>query len=95
MQDAITTTVSLGSSYIWIDSLCIIQRDEKGEEVGEIAEVWKKDWKTEAKKMGSVYSAAALTIASTASSTSTFSPTNSYQPETVQNRRLVARCTLS
>jgi hypothetical protein len=71
MQDAITTAVSLGFSYIWIDSLCIIQRDDKGHEVGEMAEVWKKDWEAEAKKMGSVYSAAALTIASTASTTST------------------------
>lgn len=71
MQDAITTTISLGFSYIWIDSLCIIQKDDKGNEVGKIATVWRKDWETEAKKMGSVYSAAACTIASTGSSTCT------------------------
>ncbi|RWA11050.1 hypothetical protein EKO27_g4046 [Xylaria grammica] len=68
MQDAITTTLSLGSfSYLWIDSLCIIQQDEKyvaGDET------WKRDWEAEAKKMGSVYSGAALTIASTGSSSS-------------------------
>lgn len=71
MKDAITTTVSLDFSYIWIDSLCIIQQGEKGEEVAELANLWKEDWGTEARKMGNVYSGAACTIASTGSSTST------------------------
>ncbi|KAK5997943.1 Cyclic AMP receptor-like A-like protein [Cladobotryum mycophilum] len=70
VQDAITTTIALGFSYIWIDSLCIIQRDDRGKEVGEVADIWKKDWEVEAKKMGSVYSGAACTIASTGSPTS-------------------------
>ncbi|KAI1346471.1 HET-domain-containing protein [Xylaria sp. FL0043] len=68
MQDAITTTLSLGTfSYIWIDSLCIIQKDER-ELNGDGA--WKRDWEIEAKKMGGVYSGAALTIASTGSASS-------------------------
>ncbi|KAI0802136.1 heterokaryon incompatibility protein-domain-containing protein [Xylaria sp. FL0064] len=68
MQDAITTTLSLGTfSYIWIDSLCIIQKDERGLN-GDGA--WKRDWEIEAKKMGGVYSGAALTIASTGSTCS-------------------------
>ncbi|KAI0412245.1 heterokaryon incompatibility protein-domain-containing protein [Xylaria grammica] len=68
MQDAITTTLSLGAfSYLWIDSLCIIQQDEK-DVTGD--ETWKRDWEAEAKKMGSVNSGAALTIASTGSSSS-------------------------
>ncbi|KAK5633014.1 hypothetical protein RRF57_008728 [Xylaria bambusicola] len=68
MQDAITAILGLGiSSYIWIDSLCIIQRDEhKPNEDG----TWERDWETEAKKMGGVYSGATLTIASTGSSSS-------------------------
>lgn len=71
IQDAITCTISLGFSYIWIDSLCIIQKDDSGQETGEDADRWKADWETEAKKMGSVYSGAACTIASTASPSST------------------------
>ncbi|KAI0113323.1 heterokaryon incompatibility protein-domain-containing protein [Daldinia grandis] len=70
MQDAITTTLHLGMSYLWIDSLCIIQEDYTGQEVGKIAEIWKDDWEKEAKKMGSVYAGAECTIASTGSSTS-------------------------
>lgn len=84
MQDAITTTVSLGFSYIWIDSLCIIQQDDKGEEVGETAEIWKADWETEARKMGSVYSGAACTIASTGSSTSTGGCFHSRSPTSLK-----------
>ncbi|RMZ69982.1 tol [Pyrenophora seminiperda CCB06] len=84
MQDAITTTISLGFSYIWIDSLCIIQRDDKGEEVGETAEIWKTDWRTEARKMGSVYSGAACTIASTGSSTSTGGCFHSRSPMSLE-----------
>ncbi|KAI0521308.1 heterokaryon incompatibility protein-domain-containing protein [Xylaria bambusicola] len=68
IQDAITTTLCLGiSSYIWIDSLCIIQRDER-EPNGD--RTWELDWEAEARKMGGVYSGATLTIASTGSSSS-------------------------
>ncbi|KAK5652036.1 hypothetical protein OQA88_10939 [Cercophora sp. LCS_1] len=67
MQDAITVTLTLGYSHIWIDSLCIIQHDPSNPS----DESWTTDWNTEAPKMGSVYSNAACTIASTASATST------------------------
>ncbi|KAI1342283.1 heterokaryon incompatibility protein-domain-containing protein [Xylariaceae sp. FL0016] len=65
MQDAIITTLALGYSYIWIDCLCIIQKDETTED-----RFWREDWAAEAKKMGGVYSGAACTIASTGSSSS-------------------------
>lgn len=67
MQDAITTTLSLGFSYIWIDSLCIIQRDDAEDADHEVS---RKDWVAEAKKMGSVYAGAVCTVASTGSSSS-------------------------
>lgn len=35
MQDAITTCVNLGFSYIWIDSLCIIQKEPEEEDTGQ------------------------------------------------------------
>lgn len=57
MQDAFSITLSLGFSYIWIDSLCIIQDCNE-------------DWKKEAVRMGTVYSNAVCTIASTGSASS-------------------------
>ena len=48
-RDAIRVTRCLGIRYLWIDSLCIIQRDD--------------DWKLEASRMGSVYANSFLTIA--------------------------------
>lgn len=48
-QDAILVTRKLGLSYLWIDSLCIIQDD-------------KKDWLQESAKMASVYLNAHLVI---------------------------------
>ncbi|KAK4107505.1 HET-domain-containing protein [Canariomyces notabilis] len=54
-QDAVRITLALGYSYLWIDSLCIIQDS-------------KADWKTQAAKMGDVYDLAVCTIASTGSS---------------------------
>ncbi|KAH8895969.1 HET-domain-containing protein [Thozetella sp. PMI_491] len=57
MRDAVQITASLGFSYLWIDSLCIIQDS-------------KEDWEAEAKTMGDVYAGAACTIASTGSSSS-------------------------
>ncbi|KAI0813430.1 hypothetical protein GGR55DRAFT_703415 [Xylaria sp. FL0064] len=56
-QDAVRTARALGIRYLWIDSLCIIQDD-------------KKDWETEAKKMGDVYSFAYLTIAASSATSS-------------------------
>ncbi|KAJ4865530.1 heterokaryon incompatibility protein (HET) domain-containing protein [Trichoderma breve] len=49
-QDAVTVTRALGVPYLWIDSLCIIQEDEK-------------DWETEAIRMEEVFSFAYCTIA--------------------------------
>ncbi|KAH0531283.1 hypothetical protein TsFJ059_000137 [Trichoderma semiorbis] len=49
-QDAVTVTRSLGIPYLWIDSLCIIQEDEK-------------DWESEAARMEEVFSFAYFTIA--------------------------------
>lgn len=53
-QDAIKLALKLGFSYIWIDSLCIIQDDAM-------------DWETESSKMAEIYQDAALTLAATSS----------------------------
>lgn len=53
-KDAITVTQMLGLSYLWIDSLCIIQGD-------------KDDWAKEASRMAPVYSHA-FVVVTTASS---------------------------
>ncbi|KAF5643442.1 heterokaryon incompatibility protein [Fusarium tjaetaba] len=49
-RDAVIATNQLGYQFLWIDSLCIIQDDEK-------------DWETECPRMSSVFQGAALTIA--------------------------------
>lgn len=59
-QDAVKVTHRLGLQYMWVDSLCIIQGDED-------------DWKTEAQKMGDVYSRAFVTIAAASSSSGSWS----------------------
>jgi hypothetical protein len=48
--DALEITTKLGLEYIWIDSLCIIQDDEK-------------DWQLEAGRMSSVYGGSYINIA--------------------------------
>ncbi|KAI0885409.1 HET-domain-containing protein [Annulohypoxylon maeteangense] len=48
-REAIEVARGLGIQYIWIDSICIIQNDEK-------------DWETEASRMADVYSNAFATI---------------------------------
>jgi Heterokaryon incompatibility protein (HET) len=53
-QEALTVVRSLGYSYIWIDSLCIIQ---------DLSE----DWERESQIMGDIYQNSVLTIAATAS----------------------------
>lgn len=53
IQDAVTVTNSLGYSYLWVDSLCIIQDDET-------------DKTTEIAKMPLIYSNAIVTIAAAA-----------------------------
>lgn len=52
-QDAIYVTFKLGISYLWIDSLCIIQDS-------------KEDWTHEAKRMGDVYLHGEFNISATA-----------------------------
>jgi len=49
-QDAIRVTRWLGQRYIWIDSICIVQDDDK-------------DWDEESAKMADIYSGCELTIA--------------------------------
>ncbi|KAK7177750.1 heterokaryon incompatibility protein [Paraphaeosphaeria sporulosa] len=49
-RDAITAARNLEFQYLWIDSLCIMQQDEK-------------DWQHEASKMSQVYSNSSLNIA--------------------------------
>lgn len=55
--DAVTLTRVLGLSYLWIDSLCVIQDDPE-------------DWAEESAKMGKVYENSILTIAATDSTSS-------------------------
>jgi hypothetical protein len=54
-RHAVRITRGLGIRYLWIDSLCIIQDDEK-------------DWKIESAKMADVYMCSQLNIAATHSS---------------------------
>ncbi|KAK1978116.1 heterokaryon incompatibility protein [Colletotrichum cereale] len=49
-RDAIYVARGMGLSYIWIDSLCIVQDD-------------KEDWKSEAQRMAIIYDNATCTIA--------------------------------
>ncbi|KAF2690627.1 HET-domain-containing protein, partial [Lentithecium fluviatile CBS 122367] len=51
-RHALSITFSLGFHFIWIDSLCIVQDDQK-------------DWETQASMMGSVYKHASCNIAAT------------------------------
>jgi hypothetical protein len=53
-QDAIRVTKELDIHYLWIDSLCIIQEGDNGE-----------DWRKESRLMENVYSSASCTIAAT------------------------------
>lgn len=58
-QDAITVTRLVSCNYLWIDSLCIIQKDEEGGD--------DQDWKEQAPQMSSIYANSYLNIAATAS----------------------------
>lgn len=53
IQDAIRVTHGLGLKLLWIDSLCIIQDDQR-------------DWENEAAKMSDVFAGSELTIAAVA-----------------------------
>ncbi|OWY51200.1 HET-like protein [Alternaria alternata] len=76
-RDAITVSLSIGIQYIWIDSLCIIQDDEK-------------DWQIQSAKMAAIYSNSTVTLAATEASNSEeglfpvweldLAPKNHYHP---------------
>jgi hypothetical protein len=53
-QDAVSVTKALAIRYLWVDSFCIIQDDEK-------------DWETQASLMAAVYENAYITLAAGAS----------------------------
>ena len=55
LRDAVTVTMQLGLSYLWIDSLCIVQDD-------------KLDKEAEVAKMADIYSGAYVTISAASSS---------------------------
>jgi hypothetical protein len=57
-QDAIVVTRNLGVSYLWIDSLCILQDDEV-------------DWQRQSSMMADIYSKAHFTIAAVSSKSTT------------------------
>jgi hypothetical protein len=59
LQEAVDVTRRLGIPYIWIDSLCIIQEGDGGE-----------DWNREAPKMSDIYNMATLTISAGSSKSS-------------------------
>jgi hypothetical protein len=59
LREAVEVTRRLGIPYIWIDSLCIIQEGDGGE-----------DWNKEAPKMSEVYNNATLTISAGVSKSS-------------------------
>lgn len=63
LADAVTVTRKLGKAHLWIDALCIIQacdNDPQGRA--------KRDWESQAKMMGRIYSLAFLTISATGAS---------------------------
>lgn len=76
-QDAVVYTRRLGIQYLWIDSLCIIQRDEERDSPDD-AELSRQDWMSESTKMCDVYENAHLTLAGASTTSSTtglfFSP---------------------
>jgi hypothetical protein len=49
-QECFELVKALGIQYVWIDSLCIVQDDDD-------------DWKTQARRMASIYENAKVTIA--------------------------------
>jgi hypothetical protein len=49
-KDAIEVTNMLGSRYVWIDALCVVQDDDL-------------DWSDQASQMGSIYANASVTLA--------------------------------
>ena len=64
IQDAIIVTRGLGLRYIWVDALCVLQK----ERINDIQHM--EDWSIEAGKFASYYQNAVLTIAATGSESS-------------------------
>ncbi|KAL6879042.1 heterokaryon incompatibility domain-containing protein [Trichoderma novae-zelandiae] len=69
-RDAAALTLALGVSYLWIDSLCIVQDSAS-------------DWLREAQRMASVYAFSHLAIAASASKNPTTGLSPSPRPRTV------------
>jgi hypothetical protein len=61
-QDAVHYTRRQGISYLWIDSLCIIQSDKKRDSMDD-AKLSSEDWTSESARMSSAYENTYLTIA--------------------------------
>ena len=58
IQDAVLVTRALGLTYIWIDALCIIQKEEQKEEQNQGA----KEWDEEASRMDEIYGGSIVTL---------------------------------
>lgn len=61
-KDAVQFTRNMGYQYLWIDSLCIIQRDYE-KDSNDDKSMAEEDWKRESGKMCSVYQNSHLTLA--------------------------------
>ncbi|VZH99266.1 unnamed protein product [Fusarium fujikuroi] len=83
IQDAIIITRGLGLKYLWVDALCILQK----EKINDIQHM--EDWSIEAARFASYYQNAVLTIAATGSESSSRglfleSPTLEFKPGPVK-----------
>ena len=65
-QDAVTFTRKMGIRYLWIDSLCIIQRDHDRDSEQD-KELSDRDWASESGQMCNVYRNSHLTLAAASS----------------------------
>ncbi|KAI1408879.1 HET-domain-containing protein [Hypoxylon sp. FL1857] len=65
-RDAVTFAKTMGIRYLWIDSLCIIQRDNK-KDAPDDQELADKDWTRESGMMCSVFENSYLTLAAASS----------------------------
>ncbi|CZR49541.1 uncharacterized protein FPRO_15900 [Fusarium proliferatum ET1] len=82
VQDAIIITRGLGLKYLWVDALCILQK----EKLNDTRHM--EDWSFEASRFASYYQNAVLTIAATGSESSSRGlflerPTLEFNPEPV------------
>lgn len=59
IQDAIVLTRAFGVRYLWVDALCILQR-----------EIYNQDWQRELPNMGKIYRSSLFTIAASSTSDS-------------------------